>query len=175
MRIDNRWSELVQSSVAPQFGLNCQCLLPAFLLMTCLLMTCLCLRRSELLLNCWSFMPEKRPEAKEVVERLAAFPRLISPCLDKPLSVVQLVGEDTHELDLNTGRKHSLSLSGRPPGLFQRATSHELADITESELLMNGNAGGGGGGGGWPVPSSPLRPSPHRSLRDRRLAETTNV
>ena len=109
------------------------------------------------------------------MERLAAYPRLISPCLDAPLSVVQLDGQDTHEVNLNSARKHSLSLGSRPPGLFQRATSHELADIAESERLMNGTVSGGGGG--FPAPSSPVtRCSPHRSCRDRtHRDETSNV
>ena len=101
------------------------------------------------------------------MERLDSFPRLVCPCLDAPLSVVQLDGQDTHEVDLHTSRKHSLSLNGRPSGLFQRATSHELADIAESERLVNGAA---------TAPASPFsRYSPHHSRRARRHAETTNV
>ncbi|KAF0308852.1 Insulin-like growth factor 1 receptor [Amphibalanus amphitrite] len=132
---------------------------------------------AELLLSCWSYSPEKRPEAKEVVERFASYPRLISPCLDAPLSVVQLDGQNTHEVDLNSSRKHSLLMNGRPQALFQRATSHELADIAESERLVNGSAPTGGGG--WTVPSSPFgRHAAHNGRHGRpghRHADTTDV
>lgn len=103
--------------------------------------------RAELLLSCWLVKPDRRPDARDIVELLGIqFPRLISPCLDVPLSVVPIEGSEGHpniEVDLNTNRKHSLSLAQQrvPPTRLQRSTSHEMSDIPEAERLVNGAAG----------------------------------
>lgn len=55
--------------------------------------------REGLLKSCWQQESRQRPQASEIVEFLANNPRLISPCLDIPLSSVQM--EDTGQLEMH--------------------------------------------------------------------------
>lgn len=55
--------------------------------------------REGLLKSCWSIDPKLRPTSKEIVEFLGNNPRLLHPCLDAPLSSVQL--EDTGQLEMH--------------------------------------------------------------------------
>lgn len=48
--------------------------------------------------SCWNVDHTKRPSAPEIVDFLAMNPRIIAPCLDVPLSSVQL--EHTAQLDI---------------------------------------------------------------------------
>lgn len=48
--------------------------------------------------SCWHVDHTKRPSAPEIVDFLAMNPRIIAPCLDVPLSSVQL--EHTAQLDI---------------------------------------------------------------------------
>lgn len=59
--------------------------------------------------SCWNVDHTKRPSAPEIVDFLALNPRIIAPCLDVPLSSVQL--EHTAQLDIQlteTNRKFSI-------------------------------------------------------------------
>ncbi|EEB11146.1 tyrosine protein kinase, putative [Pediculus humanus corporis] len=67
-----------------------------------------------LIKSCWNLEYKKRPQASEIVEFLANNPRLISPCLDVPISSVEF--EDTGQLELNLPkslRKFSLTLNAK--------------------------------------------------------------
>lgn len=60
--------------------------------------------------SCWNVDHTKRPSAPEIVDFLATNPRIIAPCLDVPLSSVQL--EHTAQLDIQlseNNRKFSIS------------------------------------------------------------------
>lgn len=59
--------------------------------------------------SCWNVDHTKRPSAPEIVDFLALNPRIIAPCLDVPLSSVQL--EHTAQLDIQlseNNRKFSI-------------------------------------------------------------------
>lgn len=59
--------------------------------------------------SCWNVDHTKRPSAPEIVDFLAMNPRIIAPCLDVPLSSVQL--EHTAQFDIqlsDNSRKFSL-------------------------------------------------------------------
>lgn len=74
-----------------------------------------------LIKSCWHKESKKRPPASEIVEFLANNPRLLSPCLDVPLSSVQM--EDTGEISITGGKAQKFSM-----GLRQRSSSHEIAE-----------------------------------------------
>lgn len=63
--------------------------------------------------SCWTVDYKKRPQASEIVEFIANNPRLLTPCLDVPLSSVQM--EDNGQFDLlpEKLRKFSMSLRNR--------------------------------------------------------------
>uniref|UniRef100_A0A224XI24 Gamma-aminobutyric acid type B receptor subunit 2 n=1 Tax=Panstrongylus lignarius TaxID=156445 RepID=A0A224XI24_9HEMI len=111
----------------------------------------------SLIKSCWNKDYKKRPQASEIVEFLANNPRLISPCLDVPLSSVQLEGTGQLEMsiaDPDKPRKFSMTLRQRSP----------------SSCGGSSAAGGGCGtlvGGGcdsqlWNEVAQPLLPSPNR-------------
>lgn len=64
--------------------------------------------------SCWNTDHKKRPQVSEIVEFLANNPRLLTPCLDVPLSSVQI--EDNGQGDLllpESLRKFSLPFRNR--------------------------------------------------------------
>ncbi|XP_070151049.1 uncharacterized protein [Polyergus mexicanus] len=79
----------------------------------------------SLMYSCWNVDHTKRPSAPEIVDFLATNPRIISPCLDVPLSSVQL--EHTAQLDIQlseNNRKFSISWpSQRPVPQIQESKS----------------------------------------------------
>lgn len=80
--------------------------------------------REGLLKSCWSQDSKMRPSASEIVEFLANNPRLLAPCLDVPLSSVQM--EDTGQLEMHLPeqfRKVSVSLSSTKNSLANGFTS----------------------------------------------------
>jgi len=69
---------------------------------------------------CWNVDHTKRPTAPEIVDFLAMNPRIIAPCLDVPLSSVQL--EHTAQLDIQlpeANRKFSILWSQRSSSQIQ--------------------------------------------------------
>lgn len=66
-----------------------------------------------LIRSCWTVDYKKRPQASEIVEFIANNPWLLTPCLDVPLSSVQI--EDTGQFDIlpEKLRKFSMSLRNR--------------------------------------------------------------
>lgn len=71
------------------------------------------LQLEGLIRSCWTVDYKKRPQASEIVEFIANNPRLLTPCLDVPLSSVQM--EDTGQFDIlpDKLRKFSMSLRNR--------------------------------------------------------------
>lgn len=107
--------------------------------------------REFLIKSCWNLEFKKRPQASEIVEFLANNPRLLSPCLDVPLSSVEF--EDTGQLELNLPtnlRKFSVTLTSQTEGneIRQRSLSHDsepspsLPDVDETNpfFFPNGSA-----------------------------------
>lgn len=90
----------------------------------------------SLIKSCWNSDYKKRPQASEIVEFLANNPRLLSPCLDVPLSSVQI--EDTEQLEISL-RKCSVSLNflNRNAGRSQSTNDDVLLaqDSTQTTLL----------------------------------------
>nr|CAD7426195.1 unnamed protein product [Timema monikensis] len=87
-----------------------------------------------LIQSCWNNDHKKRPQASEIVEFLANNPRLLTPCLDIPLSSVQM--EDTGQLEMTLPenfRKCSVSLSfNKFPGNTVRARYRSVSGPGES-------------------------------------------
>ncbi|KAM7283533.1 atrial natriuretic peptide receptor 2-like [Ixodes scapularis] len=121
-----------------------------------------------LLFRCWSRCAQQRPAACEIVEILANYNSIISPCLGLPLASVQVEGTDS--LDLTSigarNRLHSISLLGRkaesPPPL-------PLNDGNRAPLV---NAAAQQPGSPSDLPRQPARhPAPVLSLHgpSRRL------
>ena len=72
----------------------------------------ICNCRERLIRSCWTVDHTKRPSAPEIVEFLATNPRLLFPCLDVPLSSVQLEHTGQMEIQLTEdGRKFSFPAS----------------------------------------------------------------
>lgn len=82
-----------------------------------------------------------RPSASEIVEFLANNPRLLAPCLDVPLSSVQM--EDTGQLEMHLPeqfRKCSMSLSTKstlPNGLSSTSFDSKLNMIRQNSAQEN--------------------------------------
>nr|CAD7258606.1 unnamed protein product [Timema shepardi] len=87
-----------------------------------------------LIQSCWNNDHKKRPQASEIVEFLANNPRLLTPCLDIPLSSVQM--EDTGQLEMTLPenfRKCSVSLSfNKFPGNTVRARYRSVSGPGET-------------------------------------------
>ncbi|XP_014251648.1 receptor-type guanylate cyclase gcy-19-like [Cimex lectularius] len=70
-----------------------------------------------LIKSCWEKDRKKRPHASEIVEFLANNPRLLVPCIDVPISSVQM--DDTAQLELplpqDKMRRFSMTLRQRTP------------------------------------------------------------
>lgn len=88
--------------------------------------------------SCWNVDHTKRPSAPEIVDFLATNPRIIAPCLDVPLSSVQL--EHTAQLDIQlseNNRKFSISWPSQRLD-FQTQESKSLNSPTSLLLDLNG-------------------------------------
>ncbi|XP_072759038.1 uncharacterized protein [Anoplolepis gracilipes] len=92
----------------------------------------------SLMYSCWNVDHTKRPSAPEIVDFLATNPRIIAPCLDVPLSSVQL--EHTAQLDIQlteNNRKFSLSWPSQR-SVSQTQESKSLNSPTPLLLDLNG-------------------------------------
>ncbi|KOC65570.1 Insulin-like peptide receptor [Habropoda laboriosa] len=82
------------------------------------------LQLENLMYSCWSTEHTKRPTAPEIVDFLATNPRILSPCLDVPLSSVQIEHTGQFEMHLTEHlRKFSLSWPLPFPANNQSSTS----------------------------------------------------
>lgn len=99
--------------------------------------------------SCWNQDGKLRPAASEIVEFLANNPRLISPCLDVPLSSVQTEESDQLEINIPTPcRKFSSSFnfksslpngfnveSNSPPVHLQQQPLTDNEFFTQMEII----------------------------------------
>lgn len=88
--------------------------------------------------SCWNVDHTKRPTAPEIVDFLATNPRIIAPCLDVPLSSVQL--EHTAQVDIQlteNNRKVSFSWPSQRQSL-QNDGLKRLNSPTSLLLDLNG-------------------------------------
>ncbi|XP_012229636.1 uncharacterized isoform X1 [Linepithema humile] len=92
----------------------------------------------NLMYSCWNVDHTKRPTAPEIVDFLATNPRIIAPCLDVPLSSVQL--EHTAQVDIQlteNNRKVSFSWPSQRQSL-QSGGLKQLNSPTSLLLDLNG-------------------------------------
>ncbi|XP_071557353.1 uncharacterized protein [Temnothorax nylanderi] len=91
----------------------------------------------NLMYSCWNVDHTKRPSAPEIVDFLAMNPRIIAPCLDVPLSSVQL--EHTAQLDIQlseNSRKFSLLW---PPRSSSQSQGLKFPEVSPTPLLLDLN------------------------------------
>ncbi|EZA52311.1 Insulin receptor [Ooceraea biroi] len=90
----------------------------------------------SLMYSCWNVDHTTRPTAPEIVDYLAMNPRIVSPCLDVPLSSVQLEHTGEFDIDLSkTNRKFSISWPSQRPS--QSYESQSLNSPTPLLLDLN--------------------------------------
>uniref|UniRef100_A0A0A9YGC2 receptor protein-tyrosine kinase n=1 Tax=Lygus hesperus TaxID=30085 RepID=A0A0A9YGC2_LYGHE len=96
-----------------------------------------------LIKSCWHIDSHKRPPAAEIVEFLANSPRIISPCLDVPLSSVPPMEDTTFGIQFSEGktRKFSMTLRQRVSNSPSNDVRPLWADFSEP-LLLNNHATG---------------------------------
>ncbi|XP_008543958.2 uncharacterized protein LOC103568771 [Microplitis demolitor] len=82
-----------------------------------------------LIKSCWAFDYTKRPSAPEIVDFLAMNPRVLSPCLDGPLSSVQIDHSGDIDSLTKSAKKFSISL-GWPP------SQRQLSPSTSNQLTI---------------------------------------
>lgn len=101
----------------------------------------MCFYREGLLKSCWNQDSKMRPAASEIVEFLANNPRLLAPCLDVPLSSVQM--EDTGQLEMHLPeqfRKCSVSLSTKstlPNGISSSSFDSKINMLRQNSMPDN--------------------------------------
>ncbi|XP_031356046.1 receptor-type guanylate cyclase gcy-22-like [Photinus pyralis] len=94
-----------------------------------------------LLKSCWNQDSKIRPTSSEIVEFLANNPRLLTPCLDVPISSVQM--EDTGQLEMHLPekfRKCSVSLGAKTPlpnGISSSSFDSKLSSLRQNSVLEN--------------------------------------
>ncbi|XP_018331316.1 uncharacterized protein LOC108741146 [Agrilus planipennis] len=104
-----------------------------------------------LLKSCWNQDNKLRPTSSEIVEFLANNPRLLMPCLDIPLSSVQM--EDTGQLEMHLPeqfRKCSLSLNNTLSTKVK--TNGDLTATTTPSSKINGLRHNNSDGGTVSIP-----------------------
>ncbi|KAM0726988.1 Focal adhesion kinase 1 [Formica fusca] len=91
----------------------------------------------SLMYSCWNVDHTKRPSAPEIVDFLATNPRIISPCLDVPLSSVQLEHTAQPDIQLSeNNRKFSISW---PSQLSVPQTQESKSPNSPTPLLLDLN------------------------------------
>ncbi|XP_075213197.1 uncharacterized protein LOC142319607 isoform X2 [Lycorma delicatula] len=103
-----------------------------------------------LIRSCWNREPKLRPQASAIVEFLANNPRILSPCLDVPLSSVQI--EDTGQLQMHMPdklRKFSITLRNRSNNSItsQRPQRWKNLSVDDENFI-------------WDQPDSPIETLP---------------
>ncbi|XP_076647965.1 uncharacterized protein LOC143356288 [Halictus rubicundus] len=89
----------------------------------------------NLIYSCWRSDHHKRPTAPEIVDFLATNPRILSPCLDVPLSSVQIEHTGKFEMQLTeNNRKFSLSWPPRQNSRSSTSASSPM-EIPNPPLL----------------------------------------
>lgn len=81
--------------------------------------------------SCWTVDYKKRPQASEIVEFIANNPRLLTPCLDVPLSSVQM--EDNGQFDILPEKLRKFSMSLRNRGSIIRSQNQ---NSTSTQWVM---------------------------------------
>ncbi|RZF35462.1 hypothetical protein LSTR_LSTR015021 [Laodelphax striatellus] len=82
-----------------------------------------------LISSCWHHDPKRRPPAAEIVVFLANHPKLITPCLDAPLSAVQIEHSD------------QITVAQQPPVRNNRSSvGGAIRNRSVTSLLSNGSA-----------------------------------
>ncbi|KAB0792760.1 hypothetical protein PPYR_14719 [Photinus pyralis] len=117
-------------------------LIVAFILLAVVVLTVYIIKRQEgLLKSCWNQDSKIRPTSSEIVEFLANNPRLLTPCLDVPISSVQM--EDTGQLEMHLPekfRKCSVSLGAKTPlpnGISSSSFDSKLSSLRQNSVLEN--------------------------------------
>ncbi|KAG5898979.1 Insulin-like peptide receptor, partial [Gonioctena quinquepunctata] len=85
-----------------------------------------------LIRSCWKREAKERPTASQIVEFLANNPRLLSPCLDVPISSVQLGDSDQLEL---VRKDLTVSPTKSANGTTFRAPSSMCVDKNEADII----------------------------------------
>lgn len=94
--------------------------------------------REAILKSCWNKDKDVRPKASEIVEFIANNPRLISPCLDVPLSSIQI--DDTAQMDIISDTSPQLSKCASDSFNFINNTNRldlEFPNIIDDTLNTN--------------------------------------
>jgi serine/threonine protein kinase len=86
-----------------------------------------------LLKSCWNQNYKVRPAASEIVEYLSAHPRILAPCLDVPLSAVQMAETESDELELLPGLRKRTSTLGQNTKLPSAVSHSTLMSNQESQ------------------------------------------
>lgn len=123
---------------------------------------------------CWNPQYKKRPTASEISDFISNYPRLVTPCLDVPLSSVQMPETDSDQMELLPGlRKRNLQVSPKN-GLIKSSTLNNLDEsccssypngitLTDFNLLPDIDPSGGGNGfNGQSNAYNPIEPLLHR-------------
>lgn len=76
--------------------------------------------------SCWKIDPKERPTASEIVDYIANNPRLLSPCLDDPITSVHINDSDQHGMPPEEAFKVSPSKSQN--GSVLQTTSNSLIE-----------------------------------------------
>ncbi|XP_074115403.1 uncharacterized protein LOC141538040 isoform X1 [Cotesia typhae] len=82
---------------------------------------------------CWAFDYPKRPSAPEIVDFLAMNPRVLCPCLDGPLSSVQI--DHSGDVDSLTKSSKKLSMSLSWPSQRQQSSASTSEQLTVPNFL----------------------------------------
>lgn len=98
----------------------------------------------SLLRSCWNPDHKKRPKSSEISEFISNYPRLVTPCLDVPLSAVQMHESESDQLELLPGfRKRSFTPSQHPNSSKQISPSTSTltlqTDLLQTEIQQTYN------------------------------------
>lgn len=141
---------------------------------------------------CWNSQYKKRPSASEIAEFISNYPRLVTPCLDVPLSSVQTADTESDQLELLPGlrKRHAaaktvLTSSSTLNNLDENASTlpngimlSELnvpPDLNSGPYRNNNNSNGyirNGYNNGYTPPSNTYNPIEPLLQQDNRLSRS---